>query len=80
MLPGKPLTHSYTFKAIIAGFLIVAFGSCTIVKEYQPNKPYVYQTNINLIGNFSNIEKKGLIANLKIGETRLAGPEKTTCV
>ena len=59
MFPGRPLTHTYRNKAIIAGLIIAVFASCTVVKDYQPGKPYVYQTNINLIGNFSNKEKYG---------------------
>jgi outer membrane protein insertion porin family len=65
MLPGKPLTYSYQLKAIFAGLLIAAIASCRMVKQYQPGKPYVFQTNINLIGNFSNKEKKELAASLK---------------
>src|SRR6185295_6383646 len=65
MFPGRPLTHSYRFKAVIAGLIITAFASCTIVKNYPAGKPFVYQTNINLIGDFSNKEKKELAANLK---------------
>ena len=64
MLSGKPLFYSNFFKAIIAVFTIVAFASCTIVKKYPPGKPFVYKTNINLIGNFSNEEKKSLTASL----------------
>jgi outer membrane protein insertion porin family len=65
MFPGRHLTHSYRFKAVIAGLIIAAFTSCTIVKDYPPGKPFVYQTNINLIGDFSNKEKKELAADLK---------------
>ncbi|MEO5563466.1 MAG: BamA/TamA family outer membrane protein, partial [Chitinophagaceae bacterium] len=49
----------------MAGLFIAAFASCTIVKNYQPGKPFVYQTNINLIGNFTNQEKKELVSNLR---------------
>ncbi|MDP4263095.1 MAG: BamA/TamA family outer membrane protein [Bacteroidota bacterium] len=52
-------------KTIIAGWFMVSAVSCTIVKKYQPNKPFVYKTNINLIGNFSNEEKDRLITSLK---------------
>jgi outer membrane protein insertion porin family len=65
MFPGKPLNQSYQFKAVIAGLIIAVFASCTIVKDYPAGKPFVYQTNINLIGDFSNREKKELAANLK---------------
>ncbi len=65
MLSGKPLFYSNTVKAIIAVFTIVAFASCTIVKNHQPGKPFVYKTNINLIGNFSNEEKESLTTGLE---------------
>jgi len=65
MLSGKPSFHSLSIKAFIAVSLIVAFASCTIVKHYQPGKPFVYKTNINLIGNFSNDEKDALISGLE---------------
>lgn len=65
MLAGKPQINTILLKAIAAAFLIAAFASCTIVKNPQPGKPYVYKTNINLIGNFSNDEKKELQTRLK---------------
>ncbi|RZM18320.1 MAG: hypothetical protein EOO88_41050, partial [Pedobacter sp.] len=65
MLSRKPLFSFCSSKAVIAGVLLAfVFTSCTIVKKYQPDKPFVYKTNINLIGNFSSEEKKGLIAGL----------------
>ncbi|MEP7374946.1 MAG: BamA/TamA family outer membrane protein [Chitinophagaceae bacterium] len=65
MLSGKPSFHSLSIKAFFAVSLIAAFASCTIVKNYQPGKPFVYKTNINLIGNFSNDEKDVLVAGLE---------------
>jgi outer membrane protein insertion porin family len=66
MLPGKPpIQKNYFLKAIAAGLIIVALGSCTIVKQSQPGKPFVYKTNINLIGNFTNEEKKDLVSQLE---------------
>lgn len=65
MLPGKSLFYSLSIKAFFAVSLIVAFASCTIVKNYQPGKPFVYKTNINLIGNFSNDEKSTLVSGLE---------------
>lgn len=46
------------------GMLLWA-NSCTIVREYQPGKAFVYKTNINLIGKFSNDEKEQLVSGLK---------------
>ncbi len=65
MLSGKPLFYRNSCKAIVAVSIIVALASCTIVKKYQPGKPFVYKTNINLIGNFSNEEKEGLVSGLE---------------
>ncbi len=65
MLSGKPLFYRNPCKAIVAVSIIVALASCTIVKKYQPGKPFVYKTNINLIGNFSNEEKEGLVSGLE---------------
>lgn len=65
MLSGKPLFYKISVKAIVASSIIVALASCTIVKKYQPGKPFVYKTNINLIGNFSNEEKEALISGLE---------------
>lgn len=65
MLSGKPLFYKISVKAIVAVSIIVALASCTIVKKYQPGKPFVYKTNINLIGNFSNEEKEVLISGLE---------------
>src|SRR5688572_21053621 len=65
MLSGKPLFYSISVKAIVAVSIIVVLASCTIVKKYQPGKPFVYKTNINLIGNFSNDEKDVLISGLE---------------
>ncbi|HLG39447.1 MAG TPA: hypothetical protein VI461_07255, partial [Chitinophagaceae bacterium] len=52
-------------KAIIAAWSMFWATSCTIVKQYQRDKPFVYKTNINLIGNFSNDEKDDLSTGLK---------------
>jgi outer membrane protein insertion porin family len=65
MSSGKSSFYSLSIKAFVAVSLIVAFASCTIVKNYQPGKPFVYKTNINLIGNFSNDEKSALVSGLE---------------
>ena len=65
MLSGKPLFYNISVKAIVAVSIIVVLASCTIVKKYQPGKPFVYKTNINLIGNFSNEEKEVLVSGLE---------------
>jgi outer membrane protein assembly factor BamA len=65
MSAGKSISFLYLLKAIIAGWFMTAAVSCTIVKKYQPNKPFVYKTNINLIGNFTNEEKAVLTDGLE---------------
>ena len=65
MFSGKQLTHSLPCTVISAFLLIVVFTSCTVVKKYPPGKPFVYKTNINLIGDFSNEEKSNLVSGLK---------------
>jgi len=65
MSSGKSSFYSLSINAFVAVSLIIAFASCTIVKNYQPGKPFVYKTNINLIGNFSNDEKDALVSGLE---------------
>src|SRR5450432_4119638 len=68
MLAGKPLYYQYLLKAVIAGLVISVGFSCkapVIVKKYQPNKPFVYQTNISLTGNFSKADRESLISRLR---------------
>ncbi|MBL7722479.1 MAG: hypothetical protein JNK98_10860, partial [Chitinophagaceae bacterium] len=48
-----------------AGCFILFISSCTIVKNYPQGKPFVYKTNINVIGNFTNEEKETLESRLK---------------
>jgi outer membrane protein insertion porin family len=57
----KSTIRSYLF--LVAAFSIF-FVSCT-VKNYPANKPFVYETNINLQDNFSIDEKKQLTAGLE---------------
>ena len=61
MSAGRSFSYLHLLKAIIAGlFILAAIPSCKvpiIVKKYPVQKPFVYETNINLIGNFSNEEK-----------------------
>jgi outer membrane protein insertion porin family len=50
---------------LTAGCLILFISSCTVVKNYPQGKPFVYKTNINVIGNFTNAEKETLASRLK---------------
>ncbi len=49
-------------------YLLVAFlfilASCTTIKNYPVNEPFVYQTNIKLQGKFTTAEKKDLLPKL----------------
>ncbi len=65
MLANQPLFHRICMKLSVAGCLMLLVSSCTIVKKYQPGKPFVYETNINVIGNFTNEEKETLASRLK---------------
>jgi outer membrane protein insertion porin family len=69
MSAARPFSFSSLLKTFIAGcFLAAAASSCKmpiIVKKYPVQKPFVYETNINLIGNFSNEEKQTLLSGLK---------------
>ena len=69
MSAGRSFSYLHLLKAIIAGlFLLAAITSCKVpifVKKYPVQKPFVYETNINLIGNFSNEEKQSLTSGLK---------------
>ncbi len=69
MSTGKLFSYFSLLKAVIAGILLMtAITSCklpTFVKKYPANKPFVYETNINLIGNFTNKEEERLTSDLR---------------
>ena len=52
-------------KAGVTCFLIFLMASCTVIKKYPKNKPFVYKTNINLKGDLSNSERQLLNSRLK---------------
>ncbi len=45
---------------VFAAIFILCFTSCRSVKNYPPNKPFVYESKVNLEGNFSKTERKNL--------------------
>ncbi|MGQ0738833.1 MAG: BamA/TamA family outer membrane protein [Bacteroidota bacterium] len=47
------------------GLIIGFISSCTVVKNYPANRPFVYKTNINVTGDFTNEEKATLNSRLK---------------
>ncbi len=65
MFQGTPRSFSLVLRSFLSLYVIVLLASCTIVKKYQPNKPFVYKTNINLIGNFTNDQRQELVAGLE---------------
>ncbi|MEI9944857.1 MAG: BamA/TamA family outer membrane protein [Chitinophagaceae bacterium] len=65
MFPDRLPINKNLLHVSLTGLFIIAFASCTIVKKYQHDKPFVYKTNINLIGNFSNEEKEVLTTGLE---------------
>ncbi|MES1214842.1 MAG: BamA/TamA family outer membrane protein [Bacteroidota bacterium] len=67
MSAPKPLIYKTILRFIAFGGLVLIASSCSniIVKKYQPGKPFVYETNINVNGNFSKQEKAALTSRLK---------------
>lgn len=53
MQPGRSFSCSTIRNFIIAGLLLVTAASCGVYVKGYPKKPFVYETNINLIGNLS---------------------------
>ena len=45
-------------------FLLLSFASCTVVKNYQPNVPFVFKNKITLQGDVNKLEQKRLEAEL----------------
>ncbi len=54
----NPKPTNISFLPVWLGFLLMA--SCTVVKQFPKNNPFVYQTNINVKGNVSRDEEKRL--------------------
>lgn len=51
---------------LIISLIVLLTTSCvTVVKNYPSRIPFVYQTNININGNFSNQERETLTSRLK---------------
>ena len=67
MPAGRSLNYFHLLKAFIAGCLFMAaMTSCSVfVKKYPVQRPFVYETNINLIGNFNNKERVELESGLR---------------
>jgi outer membrane protein assembly factor BamA len=64
MLPTKLQSFFTAFAA--AGLFILIISSCNVVpRNYPTGKPFVYETNIRLEGNFSKEENARLVSQLK---------------
>jgi outer membrane protein assembly factor BamA len=63
-------------KIIVPVFIVLLFSSCkswdlhtfpiTYIKSFPKDTPFVYKTNINLLGNLSKKEKDNLQSGLKV--------------
>ena len=62
-----PLHATLKFhNIIIVGLVMLLVTSCsTIVKSYPANKPFVYQTNINITGNITSDTAADMVSKLK---------------
>jgi outer membrane protein insertion porin family len=60
MLPGKP-----TISLLLITAFLIGMNSCTVVKKYPRSQPFVYKTNINVIGNFTNEQRSDLESRLR---------------
>jgi len=67
MIPGRPFYSSITLLLLLAlPVLLSFFVSCSVIpKNYPRDKPFVFETKINVNGNFSNEEKEILESRLK---------------
>src|SRR5215216_5452902 len=70
MVAGRSFSYLHLLKTIVPGlFMLAATSSCKIlpvfVKKYPVQKPFVYESKINLIGNFTNEERSSLESGLK---------------
>jgi outer membrane protein insertion porin family len=54
----------YRQSIILCLLLLILVVSCTTIKDYPANAPFVYETNIHLNGKFSTEEKKELETQL----------------
>jgi len=67
MLHGYPGTHRQIMKVFFAIAIAMSVVSCGVVtpKNYPPNKPFVYKTNVNLEGKFKRDEKNDIRSRLE---------------
>jgi len=64
MLEAKP--QSSLTASIVLAVIIILLASCKVIpKDYPRDKPFVYETNIKIDGNFSKEEKDVLTSQLR---------------
>src|SRR6476661_3850516 len=47
------------------GFALFLMQSCTTIKDYPANRPFIYETNVKLEGKYTTDEKKQLTSQLE---------------
>lgn len=65
MQPGRPFSLTTIRNFSIAAACIFTIASCTIVKNYPANRPFVYQTNINITGNITSDTAEMIASRLR---------------
>jgi len=64
MLEAKP--QNFLTASIAVAVVIILLASCKVIpKDYPKDKPFVFETNIKLEGNFTKDEKSALTTQLK---------------
>jgi outer membrane protein insertion porin family len=63
MFPKAAFITIKTF-AFAAAIILLFFSSCRSIRNPPPNKPFVYETNVNLEGNFNKNDRKQLTEQL----------------
>ncbi|TAL43779.1 MAG: hypothetical protein EPN92_09690, partial [Chitinophagaceae bacterium] len=66
MLQSKSHLISTFLNLTGAGMLLLLAASCSVIpRNYPANRPFVYETNIKIEGNFSKDERTILVSQLK---------------
>ena len=65
MLTGRP-TNFYKLRFFLVVLPVILITSCGVIpKDYPKDKPFVFETTINVNGNFTNEERETLQSGLK---------------
>ena len=64
MIEPRPL-NSLTVSIVISSIVILMVSCGAVPKNYPKNKPFVFETNIKIEGNFSKDERESLTAQLE---------------